>query len=132
MAEPILNSPCVVPLIRKCVSTGVPQHVGVNFEGEAGALANALDQPINGIRREWSASLRLEDVASRGLALEFAKGAQLVAADRMRRRLAILGTADVQRGGAPAMAAKVTERLWEIGDIVDVLEAWEAAGARVE
>jgi hypothetical protein len=27
----------------------------------------------------------------------------------------------------PAMAAKVTERLWEIGDIVNVLEAWEAA-----
>ena len=25
------------------------------------------------------------------------------------------------------MAAKVTERLWEIGDIVGVLEAWEAA-----
>jgi hypothetical protein len=25
----------------------------------------------------------------------------------------------------PAMAAKVTSRLWEIGDIVDVLEAWE-------
>lgn len=27
----------------------------------------------------------------------------------------------------PAMAAGVTERLWEIGDIVQVLEAWEAA-----
>jgi hypothetical protein len=27
----------------------------------------------------------------------------------------------------PAMAAKVTERLWEMGDIVDVLGAWEAA-----
>jgi hypothetical protein len=25
----------------------------------------------------------------------------------------------------PGMAAGVTERLWEIGDIVDVLEAWE-------
>jgi len=25
------------------------------------------------------------------------------------------------------MAARVTERLWEIGDIVNVLEAWEAA-----
>jgi hypothetical protein len=25
-----------------------------------------------------------------------------------------------------AMAAVVTSRLWEIGDIVDVLEAWEA------
>jgi hypothetical protein len=24
----------------------------------------------------------------------------------------------------PAMAAKVTERLWEMGDIVDMLEAW--------
>jgi IS1 family transposase len=28
---------------------------------------------------------------------------------------------------APAMAAGVTERLWEVGDIVRVLEAWEAA-----
>lgn len=27
----------------------------------------------------------------------------------------------------PAMATKMTERLWEIGDIVDVLQAWEAA-----
>ena len=27
----------------------------------------------------------------------------------------------------PAMAAGVTKRLWEIGDIVDVLEAWEAS-----
>jgi hypothetical protein len=27
----------------------------------------------------------------------------------------------------PAMAANVTKRLWEISDIVDVLEAWEAA-----
>ena len=28
------------------------------------------------------------------------------------------------------MAAKVTERLWEIGDIVGVLKAWEAAQVR--
>lgn len=28
----------------------------------------------------------------------------------------------------PAMAAGVTKRLWEISDIVDVLEAWEASG----
>ena len=25
------------------------------------------------------------------------------------------------------MAANITKRLWEISDIVDVLEAWEAA-----
>ncbi len=30
----------------------------------------------------------------------------------------------------PAMAAGVTSRLWEIGDIVDVLEAWEASNER--
>jgi IS1 family transposase len=30
----------------------------------------------------------------------------------------------------PAMAARVTSRLWEIGDIVDVLEAWEANNER--
>lgn len=28
--------------------------------------------------------------------------------------------------GDPAMAAGVTDRLWEIGDIVKVLEDWEA------
>ena len=27
----------------------------------------------------------------------------------------------------PATAAKIAERLWEIGDIVDILEAWEHA-----
>jgi hypothetical protein len=31
----------------------------------------------------------------------------------------------------PAMAAGVTKRLWEISDIVDVLEAWEAADVQV-
>jgi hypothetical protein len=29
----------------------------------------------------------------------------------------------------PTMAAGVTKRLWEMGDIVDVLEAWEAKGS---
>jgi hypothetical protein len=31
----------------------------------------------------------------------------------------------------PAMAANVTKRLWEIGDVVDVLEAWEREPRRV-
>jgi hypothetical protein len=28
------------------------------------------------------------------------------------------------------MAANVTKRLWKIGDIVDVLEAWEASNTK--
>jgi hypothetical protein len=27
----------------------------------------------------------------------------------------------------PAMAAGVTDKLWEIADVVDILEKWEAA-----
>jgi hypothetical protein len=34
------------------------------------------------------------------------------------------------RLSVPAMAAKITDRLWEIGDIVGALEAWEAAQVR--
>ena len=30
---------------------------------------------------------------------------------------------------SPAMAAGVTKRLWEIGDIVDMLENWEQLDA---
>jgi hypothetical protein len=32
----------------------------------------------------------------------------------------------------PAMAAGVTDRLWEMADIVNMLEAWEARNARSE
>jgi hypothetical protein len=28
---------------------------------------------------------------------------------------------------SPAMAARVTDRLWEVADMVSVLEAWEAS-----
>jgi hypothetical protein len=31
--------------------------------------------------------------------------------------------------GYASHAANVTKRLWEIGDIVDVLEAWEQSGS---
>jgi hypothetical protein len=30
----------------------------------------------------------------------------------------------------PAMAAGVTDRLWEMSDLIDVLEAFEASGKR--
>jgi len=36
----------------------------------------------------------------------------------------------ISRVTIPAMAAKMTERLWEIGDIVHVLETWEMAAQR--
>ncbi len=36
-----------------------------------------------------------------------------------------------QTNGMPTMAANVTKRLWEMGDIVDVLEAFENQRAAV-
>ena len=47
MAEAILNAPGVVASIGQRVAAGVTQHVGVNRKGEAGALTDALDQPID-------------------------------------------------------------------------------------
>jgi hypothetical protein len=49
---------------------------------------------------------------------------------------AIGGRADIGRaagfiGVSQAMATNVTKRLWEIGDIVDVLEAWEQSQTKV-
>jgi hypothetical protein len=32
----------------------------------------------------------------------------------------------------PAMAAGVTGKLWSVGDIVSILEAWETAGVHAE
>ena len=100
MAQPILDCSRVVACVGQCIAAGVPQHVNVNLEREAGALANALDQPIDGIGGEWGATLGFEYVATGCLALQLAKGAQLVAADRVGRWLTVLGAADVQCGGA--------------------------------
>jgi hypothetical protein len=58
------------------------------------------------------------DLAMEGTFDELAK--RLKAAYDLRSRL-------VHGSLTPAMAAKVTDRLWDIGDIVDVLQAWEAS-----
>jgi hypothetical protein len=84
----------------------VPQHVHVNLERETGALAYALDQAIDGVGSEGCAAFGFEYVARAGLALKLAKGAQLVAADRMGGRLAVLGAANMSRGSAVKEEAK--------------------------
>ena len=33
---------------------------------------------------------------------------------------------------SPAMAAGTTKRLWEMSDVVDMLEAWEATQAKLK
>ena len=43
-----------------------------------------------------------------------------------RKDIGPVSRLDVEQRVTPAMAAGVTDRLWGIGDIVKVLEDWEA------
>jgi hypothetical protein len=58
VAEPSLQRPRIMPRIRQSVTTGMPEHVAVNWEGKAGTLANMLDQPIDSVGRERAAPAR--------------------------------------------------------------------------
>jgi hypothetical protein len=42
----------------------MPEDLAVNREDEAGALTNALDQPVDGVGRERAAPLGREDEAT--------------------------------------------------------------------
>jgi hypothetical protein len=67
------------------------QHVGVDWKGEAGARADALDEPIDGIRRERPAALGGEDEGRvRALPAQLAQRSHLVAAQRMALGLPFL------------------------------------------
>jgi hypothetical protein len=61
VTEPVLDAPRVVARAGQRVAAGVVQDVGVNRKGEAGARADALDEPIDGVGRERAAALGGED-----------------------------------------------------------------------
>ena len=47
-----------MPCIRQSVPTGVPEHVAVNRDGEAGTLANTLNHAIDSVGCERAAPAR--------------------------------------------------------------------------
>jgi hypothetical protein len=72
------------------------EHMNVNWKGEAGARADALDQAVDRIGRERAAALGGEDEGRvRELPARLAQGSHLVATERVRRGLAVLGSTDV-------------------------------------
>jgi hypothetical protein len=71
----------------------------MHWHRQAGAVADRLNQPVDGIRRERRAALGGEDVAAvRELLAQCCQHAQLVAPDRVNGWLAVLGAANVQGG----------------------------------
>jgi len=75
--EPILNQPGVMAGVGQRVATGMAQHVGVDLEGEAGALVDTLHKAVDGVRSEWAAAFRLEDEDTLRTPLQFAQGRRL-------------------------------------------------------
>jgi hypothetical protein len=88
MPKPILDAPRIMARIRQGVATPMSQHVDVHRKWEAGALADALDKPVDGIRCERPAALSLEYKAARVLPLQLAQGADFVAAERLASMMA--------------------------------------------
>src|SRR5262249_4144230 len=80
MAEPGLQRPGVVAGVGQGVAAGMPQHVGEDREGQAGALPEAGEQGAEALGRHRTAALRGEDVG-RGLLLplQTPQGVYLVA-----------------------------------------------------
>ena len=71
------------------------EHVTVNREGEARTLANALDQPIDGVWCERAAPLgRKDETTVRELLAQLPECPDLVAPQRMDARLAVLDAAN--------------------------------------
>jgi hypothetical protein len=57
MAEPILDASRVMARIGQGVAASVAEHVGMDQKAEAGALADALDQAVDGVGRERTTAL---------------------------------------------------------------------------
>jgi hypothetical protein len=89
VTEPILNAWRVVACVSEGVAAGITKHVSMDLERQAGALTDPLDQAIDGVGREWTAALGREHEGQvRGLPAQLTQGANLVAPQRMRARLA--------------------------------------------
>jgi len=55
--EPVLNRSGINAVVGELISAGMPQHVKMHRQRETSALADNLDQPVDGIRRERRAAL---------------------------------------------------------------------------
>ena len=87
MAQPILYRPGVVAGIRQRISATVAEHVRMHQKIEAGALADALDQAVDGIRGERATASGGEDEPAVGeLAPQLPQGPDFLASERVNAR----------------------------------------------
>src|ERR1039458_2930164 len=61
VSEPQLQRPCVVAVVRQLEAARVPEHVGMNGEGQLRFLAGARDQLADTVGAHRATPLRHED-----------------------------------------------------------------------
>ena len=104
VAEPILDRPGIDPVVGQLVAARVAQHVEVDRPRQLGAVADVLDQPVDGVGGERRPALGGEHVAVVGERLtQRRQHPQLIAPDRVNTGLAALGPPDMQRGRSPKL-----------------------------
>jgi hypothetical protein len=65
--EVMLQGARVVAVVRQLETTGMTEHVGVDWERHLGGLAEALDEPMETDRADWPPALRNEYVSFCGV-----------------------------------------------------------------
>ena len=113
VAEPVLDEPCVMTCVRQRIAAGVAQHVSMDPERQLGALANGFHEAVDGVRRERTPALSLEDERTRRIPLQLAQHAQFVTPDRVNCGLAVLRPTDVKRW----IATPFDLRPFQVGDL---------------
>jgi hypothetical protein len=73
--EPILDQPRVMARVGHSIAAGMAEHMGVDQEGEASSLADALDEAVDGVGGERPAPLCLEHEGPLRIPLQFAQRA---------------------------------------------------------
>jgi hypothetical protein len=99
--------------IGQGIAAGVAQHMSMDPERQPGALANGFHEAVNGLRRERTPALSLEDERARCIPLQLAQHAQFITPDRVNCGLAVLRPADMQR----RIATPFDLRPLQIGDL---------------
>jgi hypothetical protein len=104
----------------------------MNQEGKGGTLANTLNKPIDGVRCERAAPLGCKDEATVGeLPAQLPQCAELVATERMHRRLAVLDTRTCKEAERPNSTCdhsrsqiSAARRLWRKATRIRVTPCW--------
>ena len=99
--------------IGQGIPAGVAQHVSMDSERQLGALANGFHEAVDGVRRERTPALSLEDERTRRIPPLLAQHAQFVTPDRVNCGLAVLRPTDVKR----RIATPFDLRPLQVGDL---------------